>query len=71
MDRPLKPTLDAQLDAVRAAAAELQHPASSLLQRPRRVKGVDFGAAGISLSLQLDALGTPGGAALADVFVDW
>ena len=70
MDRPLKPTHDAQLDAVRAAAAELQHPASSLLQRPRRVKGVDFGAAGISLSLQLDALGTSGGASFTDVFVE-
>ena len=64
------PPMTLMLEAVRAAAAELQHPASSLLQKLRRVKGVDFGAAGISLSLQLDALGTPGGASLAEVFVE-
>ncbi|MFN8795256.1 MAG: hypothetical protein ACK50K_13240, partial [Betaproteobacteria bacterium] len=60
-----RPPMTLMLEAVRAAASELQHPASGLLQKLRRVKGVDFGAAGISLSLQLDALGTPGGASLA------
>ncbi|MFO0444252.1 MAG: ATP-binding protein [Betaproteobacteria bacterium] len=65
-----RPPMTLMLEAVRAAASELQHPASGLLQKLRRVKGVDFGAAGISLSLQLDALGTPGGASLADVFVE-
>ena len=64
------PPMTLMLEAVRAAAAELQHPASTLLQKLRRVKGVNFGAAGITLGLQLDALGTPGGASLADVFVE-
>jgi hypothetical protein len=57
-------------DAVRQAAAELEQPGSSLLQRLRRIKGVNFGAAGITLGVQLDNLGEPGGATLADVFVD-
>jgi hypothetical protein len=65
-----RPPMAFLLEAVRTAAAELRHPASSLMQKLRRVKGVDFGVAGISLSLQLDALGTPGGASLADVFVE-
>lgn len=56
--------------AVLAAAAELEQPASALLQKLRRVKGVNFGAAGISLGVQLDGLGTPGGASLAQVFVE-
>lgn len=58
------------LDAVRAAAKELQNPASGLLAALRRVKGVNFGAAGISLGVQLDSVGTAGGTTLADVFVD-
>lgn len=57
-------------EAVRAAASELQQPASALLQKLRRIKGVNFGAAGISLGVQLDGLGTPQGATLADVFVE-
>ncbi len=57
-------------EAVRAAASELEQPASALLQKLRRVKGVNFGAAGISLGVQLDGLGTPAGATLADVFVE-
>lgn len=58
-------------EAVRAAAAELAHPASRLLQKLRRVKGVNFGAAGITLGVQLDGLGTPGGVTLAEVFVEF
>lgn len=57
-------------EAVRRAAGELALPGSGLLERLRRVKGVQFGAAGIQLGVQLDALGTPGGATLADVFAD-
>jgi hypothetical protein len=57
-------------DAVRAAASELAQPTSALLQKLRRVKGVNFGAAGISLGVQLDSLGTPGGITLAEVFVE-
>jgi len=57
-------------EAVRAVASDLQHSASTLLKKLRRVKGVNFGAAGISLGVQLDGLGTPGGATLAEVFVE-
>lgn len=56
-------------EAVRSAASELEQPASTLLQNLRRVKGVNFGAAGISLGIQLDGLGTPTGATLSDAFV--
>ncbi|MCE2660958.1 MAG: ATP-binding protein [Rubrivivax sp.] len=58
------------LEAVRAAALELQQPTSTLVQKLRRVKGLNFGAAGISLGVQLDSIGTAGGATLADVFVE-
>lgn len=57
-------------EAVRAAASDLEQPTSTLLQKLRRVKGVSFGAAGISLGVQLDGMGTPAGATLADVFVE-
>jgi len=57
-------------EAVRAAASELEQPTSTLLQKLRRVKGVNFGAAGISLGVQLDGLGTPRGVTLAEVFVE-
>ena len=57
-------------EAVRAAASELEQPTSTLLQKLRRVKGVNFGAAGISLGVQLDGLGTPSGVTLAEVFVE-
>ena len=65
-----RPPMSLLQDAMRAAAAELQQPASTLLQTLRRVKGANFGLAGISLGLQLDGLGTPAGATLADVFVE-
>ncbi len=57
-------------EAVRVAATDLQNPGSALLGKLRRVKGLNFGAAGISLGVQLDSLGTPGGTTLADVFVE-
>lgn len=57
-------------EAVRRAAADISRPDSALLQRLRQVKGLNFGAAGISLGVQLDNLDAPGGATLADVFVD-
>lgn len=65
-----RPPMALMHEAVRAAASELGQPASALLQALRRVKGVNFGAAGISLGVQLDSLGTPAGATLADVFVE-
>lgn len=65
-----RPPMTLLQEAVRAAASELEQPASKLLQALRRVKGANFGAAGISLGLQLDGLGTPSGATLSDVFVE-
>lgn len=65
-----RPPMALLQEAVRAAASELEQPASALMQTLRRVKGVNFGAAGISLGVQLDGLGTSAGATLADVFVE-
>jgi hypothetical protein len=65
-----RPPMALVQDAVRAAASDLKQPASTLLQKLRRVKGVNFGAAGISLGVQLDGLGTSAGATLAEVFVE-
>lgn len=65
-----RPPMGLLQEAVRAAAAELEQPASALLQKLRRVKGASFGVAGISLGIQLDGLGTPAGAMLAEVFVE-
>jgi hypothetical protein len=65
-----RPQMALMQEAVRAAASELEQPASTLLQKLRRVKGVNFGAAGISLGVQLDGLGTPSGVTLAEVFVE-
>jgi hypothetical protein len=65
-----RPPMALMQEAVRAAASELEHPASALLQKLRRVKGANFGAAGISLGVQLDGLGTSGGVTLAEVFVE-
>lgn len=65
-----RPPMALMQEAVRAAASELEQPASTLLQKLRRVKGLNFGAAGISLGVQLDGLGTPVGATLAEVFVE-
>lgn len=68
-DRSRAPTVLLQ-EAVRRAVADLGQPGSGLLQRLRRVKGVNFGAAGLSVGVQLEALGAPGGATLSDVFVE-
>ena len=65
-----RPPMTLVQDAVRRAVAELGQPASTLLQRLRRVKGMNFGAAGITFGVQFDTLGTPGGATLAEVFVE-
>ena len=57
-------------EAIRQAVASLEQPGSSLLTRLRKTKGVNFGAMGFSFGIQLDSLGAPGGATLADVFVE-
>ena len=65
-----RPPMALMQEAVRTASRELEQPGSTLLQKLRRVKGVNFAAAGISLGVQLDGLGTPAGATLAEVFVE-
>lgn len=65
-----RPPMGLLQEAVRAAAVELEQPASAMLQKLRRVKGASFGVAGISLGIQLDGLGTSSGATLAEVFVE-
>lgn len=52
-------------EAVRATLAQLQTPASGLLQR---LKGLNLGAAGLSFGFQLDSVGQPGGTTLAQAF---
>lgn len=65
-----RPPMALVKEAVRQAIASLVQPGSSLLDRLRKTKGVNFGAAGFSFGIQLDSLGEPGGAPLADVFVE-
>ena len=65
-----RPPMALVKEAVRQAIASLVQPGSSLLDRLRKTKGVNFGAAGFSSGIQLDSLGEPGGAPLADVFVE-
>ena len=65
-----RPPMALMQEAIRQAASELENQGSSLLQQLRRVKGVNFGAAGITFGVQLETLGTPAGATLADVFVE-
>jgi hypothetical protein len=52
------------------AAAELAAPKSGVLEQLRRVKGVGFGAAGLSLDVELRELGSPGGTSMPEVFVE-
>ena len=53
------------LDAVRATLQQMQTPGSGLLQR---FKGLNLGAVGLTLGFQIEHLGTPGGATLAQAF---
>lgn len=53
------------------ASRELEQPGSTLLQKLRRVKGVKFGAAGVSLGVHVDSLRTSAGATPAEVFVEF
>ncbi|MDO4725303.1 MAG: ATP-binding protein [Comamonadaceae bacterium] len=54
--------LDLVLEAVRKELRALQTPGADML---KRLKGMGLGAAGLSLSFQLDTLGRQGGATLA------
>ncbi len=54
-------------EAVRATLADLAAPGSTLLQR---FKGLNVGAAGFTFGFQVDAVGKPGGATLAEVLTE-
>lgn len=63
-DRTKSPSALVQ-EAVRNTLRQLQTPGSGLLQR---FKGFNLGAAGVSFGFQLDSVGQPGGATLAQAF---
>lgn len=54
-------------EAVRTTLADLAAPGSTLLQR---FKGLNVGAAGFTFGFQVDAVGKPGGATLAEVLTE-
>jgi hypothetical protein len=54
-------------EGVRSTLSKLVTPGTGLLER---FKGLNLGAAGFSFGFQLDTVGKPGGATLADVFVE-
>lgn len=56
--------------AIQRALGELQTPASSVLQRLKRLKGLDVGAAGFKFGFQLNDLGAKGGPTLARALTD-
>lgn len=55
-------------DAIRRSLEELKTPGSWVLQKLRRVSGVEAGAAGFKFGFKLEALGKEGGASLAQAF---
>lgn len=52
--------------AVRKTLEELQTPTSSILEKLKRVKGVDIGALGFKFGFKLENVGLEGGATLAE-----
>jgi hypothetical protein len=56
-------------NAIKQALKDLEAPASSLLSKLRRIKGLDIGAAGFKLGFNLDTIGTAHGATLEQVLV--
>lgn len=54
------------LDKIRATLAELQNPASQLVDRLKRVVGIDVGVLSFKFGFKLDALGKEGGPTLAE-----
>lgn len=54
-------------EAVRATLSQLATPGTKLLDR---FKGFNVGAAGFSFGFQIDTVGKPGGATLAEVFTE-
>lgn len=55
-------------EAVRDTLQQLQTKGSALLKRLRALKGLNIGAAGLSLGFELDTIGEPGGTTLAQAF---
>ena len=56
--------------AIRKALAELQTPTSGVLQKLKRVSGVDVGAAGFKFGFKLDSVGATGGVTLAQAIME-
>lgn len=57
-------------EAVRTALQAIENPASGIIAHLRRLKGLDFGAAGFKFGFQLDTLGAAHGATLAQAFAE-
>jgi hypothetical protein len=58
------------LAAVRKALAELQTPASNMLQKLQRVGGAELGAFGFTFGFKLDSVGAAGGPTLAQALTE-
>ncbi len=58
------------LNAVRKTLAELQTPASNLLQKLKRVGGADIGAFGFKFGFKLESVGARGGPTLAQALTE-
>lgn len=56
--------------AIQRALGELQTPASGVLARLKRLKGLDVGAAGFKFGFQLNEVGAKGGVTLADALTE-
>ena len=56
--------------AIRQTLEELQSPSSGVLGRLKRLKGVDFGAAGFKFGFQLNDVGAKGGVTLAQALTE-
>jgi hypothetical protein len=57
-------------DAVRSTLKELSRPSSPVLERLRRLRGLDLGGMGFRFGFQLEQLGQAGGATLAQAFTE-
>jgi hypothetical protein len=56
--------------AIRQTLEELQTPASGLLGRLKRLKGIDLGAVGFKFGFQLNEVGVKGGVTLAQALTE-
>jgi len=58
------------MSAVRQALGELQAPGPALIAKLRHLKGLDLGGRGFKFSFQIQQLGEPGGASLAQALIE-